>query len=482
MNPGVNEAEPGLWRNRDFKLLWSGQAVSVMGTRISSLALPLLVLEVTHSAAQAGFITSARMLPYLVLGLPAGALTDRWNRKTTMVLCDVARAIALGSVPMAWALGYFSLLQLYIVALVQGSAFVFFNVAEMACLPNVISRQDLAQATSLDSAAGSAGSLLGPGIAGVIISAARTTAEGAVLAYLVDALTYLVSVLSLSFIRVAFQTEHGEGLKLSLSKQVAQGLRFLWEDRRLRVLTLTSWALSLLYAPVPLAMIVLAREHFHAPARVIGLIFGVSAVGGLIGSWVAPHLKSRVRFGFVIIGSIAIQALVTPLVGLAVSPAMMIAGWMLAFMLDPIFSMASTSYRLSVTPDEMRGRVHSIYRLGGYGAEPVGTAIGGLLLVMIGPRTEILIAAVGVGLCAIAVSMTQIRITAWPDSAVGQPLEHTHVRLEHIHSHVHDVYHQHSHAEGTASTEPHAHAHVHEPLTHSHLHSPGLHHRHGHKS
>jgi len=435
--------KPGksLWRNRDFLLLWGGQGVSVLGTKVSSLALPLLVLETTHSAAQAGLITSARMIPYLVFGLPAGALMDRWNRKTTMIVCDVARGIALGSVPLAWAFGQVSLMQLTLVALIQGTAFVFFNVAEMASLPNVVAPEDLPQAAALDSAAGSAGALIGPGIAGVVIGAAKTTAEGAVLAYLVDAVTYLFSVVSLGFIRVPFQHEHHEhedGKEHTLSKDVGEGLRFLWKDGRLRTLALASWALSFLYAPVSLAMIVLARDRLHASARVIGLIFSLSAVGGLIGAWLAPHVKTRLPFGAVIIGTIAVQALVTPFVGLATSAAMMICGWALAFMLDPIFSMASTSYRFAVTPDEMRGRVHSIYRLGGYGAEPFGTALGGLLLGTIGPRTEILIAAAGVGLCAAAVSLTQIRKTPWPD-------------FEHA------------------------------PRPHSPFHPPGLHHRHGHK-
>lgn len=469
-----------LWRNRDFMLLWSGQGVSVLGTRISGLALPLLVLATTHSVVQAGLITSARMLPYLVLGLPAGALIDRWNRKTTMIVCDVARFIALGSVPLAWTFGQLSLALLYVVALVQGIAFVFFNVAEVASLPNVVAREDLPRATALDSAAGSAGSLVGPGLAGFIIGAARTTASGAVLAYLVDAVTYLISVGSLGYIRVPFQVTHEVGEKHGLSAQVGEGWKFLWADSRLRALALMSWALSFLYAPVSLAMIVLARDHLHASSRMIGLVFSLSAVGGLLGAWIAPKIKDKLPFGYVLIGSIAIQALVTPLVGLAVSPAMMIAGWSIAFLLDPIISMASATYRLSVVPDDIQGRVQSLYRLGSYGAEPLGAALGGFCLASIGPRAEILVVAAAVGLCAVAVSFTQIRKTAWPDLQESHEHEHSHQRLVHSHEHVHDEHHQHEHPSGMDPTEPHTHEHVHEPLTHSHPHHPDLHHRHGH--
>src|SRR5579863_2777914 len=107
-----------LWRNRDYMLLWSGQMVSSVGTRVSQLAFPLLVLALTHSPAQAGLIAALRGLPYALFILPAGALVDRWNRKRVMILCDTGRALALGSIPVALLLGHLSLIQLYSVALV----------------------------------------------------------------------------------------------------------------------------------------------------------------------------------------------------------------------------------------------------------------------------------------------------------------------------------------------------------------------------
>ncbi len=408
MAAAPRQARISLWRNRDFVLLWSGQAISVLGTRVSGLALPLLVLATTHSAAQAGLITSARMAPYLVLGLPAGALVDRWNRKTVMIVGDLARCIALGSVPFAWILGHLSLAQLYLVALVQGTAFVFFNVAEIAALPNVVPAEDLPRAAALDSLAGSAGSLVGPGLAGAIISAARTTAAGAVLAYLVDSVTYLVSVASLAFIRVPFQGKRSAGEVASLRSQIAEGLRFLWANRSLRALAAASWTLSFLYAGVPLAMIVLARDHLHASARAIGLVFSLSAVGGIIGAAIAPRIQARLGLRKVIVCSIALQALFTPVVGLAGSTAVMTLGWALVFLLDPVFGTVSSSYRLAITPDTVQGRVQSIYRLGAYGAEPLGAALSGVCLELISPRAEILAVAAAAALCAVAMAQAPL--------------------------------------------------------------------------
>ncbi len=406
---GTAKTHRSLWANRDFLLVWSGQAVSYFGTRVSNLTLPLIVLAITHSAAQAGFLASARMIPYLLFGLPAGALVDRWNRKTVMIVCDLVRFLALGSVPLAYLFGHLGLPQLYLVTFVQGTAFVFFNVAEIAALPHVVPKTQLAQATALDSTAGSAASLLGPGLAGIIIGAARTTAAGAALVYGVDSLTYLASLLSLGFIRTQFQTEHAPRPLSELRREIGEGLHFLWAKPRLRALALLTTALALLYAPVPLAMIVLAKGSMHASSRTIGLVFSVAAVGGLLGSALAPWFKSRVRLGQAMVGCVMMQALLTPMLALATSPWTLALGWGVLFMIDPIFYAYSITYRLSVTPDKLQGRIQSVFRLLAYGAEPLGTAAGGLLLGLVGPRLEIWGVAAGVALCAVLVSVSRLR-------------------------------------------------------------------------
>ena len=102
-----------LWFNRDYMLLWSGQIVSNIGTQVSQLAFPLLILELTGSAAQAGFAGALRAVPYLLFSLPAGALIDRWDRKRTMIICDAGRAMSLASIPVAYVLGDLTMLQIY---------------------------------------------------------------------------------------------------------------------------------------------------------------------------------------------------------------------------------------------------------------------------------------------------------------------------------------------------------------------------------
>ena len=110
-----------LRRNRDFMVLWTSQVVSTVGTRVSSIAFPLLVLAETHSPAKAGLVGFAQTLPFLLLYLPAGAYIDRWDRKRTMVLCDAGRAVALGSIAISIALGWLSMAQVIVAALDQRS-------------------------------------------------------------------------------------------------------------------------------------------------------------------------------------------------------------------------------------------------------------------------------------------------------------------------------------------------------------------------
>ncbi len=227
----VKDSQPRpLWRNRDFLLLWSGQTISVLGTNISTLALPLLVLVLTHSPALAGLLTAMRLLPYLLFSLPAGALIDRWDRKAVMIRCDIVRWLALGSVPLAFASGYLTVAQLYIVAFIEGTAYVLFSLAQISALPRVVSPTHLPRAYALDTTTEYVGSLLGPGLGGLIISLARTIASGAVLAYLADSISYLASVISLLFIRVPFQAERAVTGRPALHKEIAEGLRFLWQQ------------------------------------------------------------------------------------------------------------------------------------------------------------------------------------------------------------------------------------------------------------
>lgn len=398
-----------LWRNRDFLLLWSGQTVSVLGTNISTLALPLLVLALTHSPAQAGLMTAMRLLPYLLFSLPAGALVDRWDRKAVMIRCDLMRWIALGSVPLAFSLGHLTLIHLYIVAFLEGTAYVFFSLAQISALPQVVSSDHLPQAYALDTTTEYIGQLLGPSLGGFIISLAPIVAIGAVLAYLADCASYLVSIFSLLFIRVSFQKERATSKKPALRKEIAEGLRFLWQKPLLRIMVILSTFVNFLLSPVTLVVIVLTQNTLHINVQTLGLILSAGGVGGVIGGTIAPWIRSHLRFGQIIIGSVVIWAAANILLTLAPSSLLLIVGVGLTSLMWPIFGVALVSYRLSVTPDHLQGRVNSAYRFLSYGSEPLGAALAGVLLVPLGPRVVLALIATGLALSCLIVSFTALR-------------------------------------------------------------------------
>jgi len=398
-------------------MLWTGQGLSALGTSVTELALPLLVLAITDSPAQAGLVAAVGTAPNLIFSLLAGALVDRWNRKLVMIVCDLARFVALGSVPLAYVLGYLSLGQLYLVAAVQGTCMVFFGLAEFASLPNVVPPRQITRASSLSEAAESSALLVGPGLAGAIVSLAQTARAGAALALVLDSLSYLASVVSLLFIRIPFATEGQSEPEAPLRSQIGDGLRFLWARPGLRVMLFTTLSVVLFTSPLYVGVITLA-ESMGADAFAIGLIFSAASVGGIGGAILAPWLQERIGLGKMIISAALVPALLLPVIALAETPWVIMVAWAVIDITVPVFNVAQVAYRFSVVPNAVQGRVSSVFRTVGFGGIILGTALGGVLIDQLGPRPVFWMMACGLGLTAIVVSLTEIRRAASPASTI----------------------------------------------------------------
>jgi predicted MFS family arabinose efflux permease len=374
-----------LFHNRDWVLLWSGQLVSVVGTQISQLAYPLLMLALTKSPAQAGFISSARILPYLLLGLPAGAFVDRWDRRRLMIVCDAGRALALGSIPIVLALGRLPLAQLYAVALVEGTLNVFFNLAETAALTRVVAREQIPSAITLNEVTLSTGTMLGPALGGLVF------AIGQGFAFLADAVSYAVSVVSIFFIRAELSAARMAEPKRLLD-DIREGVVWLWRQSLMRFLALVVGWTVMIESGYLLVVIILA-QRMNASSAIIGLVLGAGGVGSIIGAALSSMVMRRFTFGQIAIGVHWIWALLLPLFVIAPNP-LALAGIMLAaFGITPIFFVAQYSYRLTRIPDALQGRVNGVIRLLLFGGQPIGFTLAGLLSQSIGPRGAILVFA-----------------------------------------------------------------------------------------
>lgn len=400
--PGTPAGRPArpLWRNGPFLSLWAGQAVSTLGTNISLLALPLLALALTHSPALAGLLAAARQLPYLLVSLPAGALVDRWDRKRVMICCDLVRWVALGSVPLACALGHVTVVQLFLVALIEGTAYVLFSLAQISALPLLVEQAHLPRAYALDTTAEYMGTLIGPALGAWIIGLAPGVVSGAALAYLVDTCSYLASLVALLCVRGSFQQERAaRSAPRRLLSEIAEGLRFLWGQRHLRSLALLTAFSNFVQAPVDLALIVLAQSRLHLGVPAIGLIVSAGGVGGLLGGIVAPWLRERLRCGQVVLLSLVAWTGSALLLACAAWLPVLLIGRLLFSLTWPAYGVAVVSYRLLMTPDELQGRVNSAFRNLSYGSEPLGSALGGLLLVSLDARAVFALMAAGFIVC-----------------------------------------------------------------------------------
>jgi MFS family permease len=380
-------------------LLWSGQAVSATGGMMTELALPLLVLALTHSPAQAGLVATAYAIPYLLFALPAGALADRWNRKKVMILCDLGRAIAFASIPVAIALGHLSLALIYVVAVVGGTLFVFFNVCEAAALPRVVPREQLHAATAQNQMIEPVSSLLGPPIAGLLFQIGRG------IPFLVDGVSYGLSVVSLSFIRTRFQGERGTSGE-ALTTEIRQGLAWLLGHKLIRFLALLTGGNNLALSGGFLTAIVLA-QHLHASAFVIGLIFTVGAVGGFLGALASVPIQERLTFGQAMVAVSWVAAAVFPL--MAVAPNVIALGVVMGalFFLTPVYNVVQFTYRAAIIPDELQGRVNSVFRLVAFGGQPIGTALAGLLLQKAGTVPTVLVLGALLAFLAVVTSLNK---------------------------------------------------------------------------
>ncbi len=353
-------------------LLWSGQVVSVIGTGATQIVYPLLILALTNSPAAAGIAAALISVPYILFSLPAGALADRWDRKRVMIYCDVGRAAVLASIPIALYFNALTIWQIYACALLEGTLFVFFNIAEVAALSRVVEKEQLPQAVAQNDVAFSIAGIVAPSVGTALFQFGRA------LPFVFDVISYIASVVSLLFIRAEFQTDRAK-TETHLAREIREGMSWLWHQKLVRYMAFCTGALNFVNAPTTLIIIVLAKNLGATDAE-IGLIFSLSAVGAIVGSIIGGVIQKRFRFGQVIIVTVWITALLFPL--LAIAPHFWILGIImgLSWMTGPIYNVVQFSYRVALIPDALQGRVNSVFRLTAFGFQPAGAAISGLLI------------------------------------------------------------------------------------------------------
>jgi MFS family permease len=390
-----------LRKNRDFVLLQVGQTLSTIGSESTGIAYPLLVLAVTHSPVQAGVVGFARVLPWALFGFLAGAAVDRFHRKRMMIISDIVRVGAVTSIVVAIALHRLSFAQIAIVAFVEGTMYVFFNIAEIGALRSVVPSRQLPAAAAAEQARFSTMIIVAPPLGGSLFGVWRA------LPFLADAVSYVFSLASLLAIRTPFQEER-EHDQTPLRAQLAEGFRWLWRHRFLRTCALLfTWA-NVVFEGTFLVIIVVGRRQGLSGAQ-IGALIAVFGVFSLAGSLASPRLQRRLSMRTFVVASLWLQLCIAAFVLKPSIYVLLVASLPAAF-LTPSVAAVIIGYRMAVTPDRLTGRVNSVARTIALCGLPLGPLSAGLLLGSFSARTTV---AVFTGLllvlCVFATLSSSIR-------------------------------------------------------------------------
>ncbi|TDD73984.1 MFS transporter [Actinomadura darangshiensis] len=381
---GSGRRSGGLFRHRDFRLLWVGQTAGKAGSSVSSVALPLVaVVTLGASTFQVALLSAAAWLPWPLIGLPAGAWVDRLPRRPVMLACDLVALLLFLSVPVAAWLDRLTIGHLLAVALGAGTASVFFQTAYQVYLPCLLERGDLVEGNAKVQASEAAAQVGGPGVAGLVAQLA-----GAVNALLIDAASFLVSALCLLAIRAREprpeRARHGGTLR----REIGQGIRFVVRDPYLRVLTLFSAFSNIgLAGYQSILAVFLVREVGVSPGMVGGLA-AATGLGGVIGaasSAVARRFGSARSLLIAEIGAAPFGLLIpltTPGAGLALT----VAGGFVVGAGAAVGNVLKGSFRQTYSPHGMLGRVTVSMQLVSYGTIPLGALLGGSLGTAFGIR------------------------------------------------------------------------------------------------
>jgi MFS family permease len=385
----------GLWRHPDFLKLWAGQTVSQFGSLISRFALPLVaVLTLDASPAQVAALQIAEIGPGLLVGFIAGACVDRLRRRPIMLWADAGRALLLCSIPAAALVGVLGMEQLYAVAILVGALSAFFDVAYQSYLPALVSRQALLEGNSKLQASAAVVEVGSFGIAGALVQTLT-----APLAILVDAVSFVLSALSLASIRAREPAPAPPPAGQNPWLAIWEGLRFVLASPLLRPLVgVKATRDCFLYVWVSMLMLFLTRD-LQLPPVMLGVLFALGGISSFWGALATERIVRRWGVGRALVTGLFLSCISLLFVPLAAGPLVLIVALVGAQQLFDgpavVYEINEASLVQGSTRDRILGRVTASLRVVGWCAMLLGLLVGGLLGEAIGPRQAMLVGALG---------------------------------------------------------------------------------------
>jgi MFS family permease len=382
----------GLLAGRDFRLLWIGETTSSLGSSISVVALPLVALTLLHASALAvSALTAAAWLPWLVVGLPAGAWVDRLPRRRIMLTADLVSLAAFASVPAAAALGWLTITQLLIVALLSGTATVFFATAYRAFLPALLGAEDLPEGNAKLQGSEQVTHVVGPGAAGLIAQAA--SAAGGVIA---DAASFAVSAACLSRIHVS--EPRPATPRRHLRREIAEGMAIVARDPLLRMNAVFGCLSNLVLTGYQAVLVFYLVQVIGLSPGVTGVMLSLTSLGGVLGALTARRIAARIGTARAVLlgkAGLAPFGLLIPLADRGPGLALFLLGSIAIIAGIVGGNVIWSGWVQAYYPAGLLGRISTSVQVFNYGAIPAGAILAGLAASHLGVRLTLWIMLTG---------------------------------------------------------------------------------------
>jgi len=392
-----------------FRLLWTSSGLSNLADGTLKVALPLLAIRFTDSPTLIAGLAFALTLPWLLFALPAGALSDRVDRRRAMLFANMVRAGLMTALTLAVVFGAGSIWALYVAAFCIGIAETIYDTSAQSILPQVVAQQQLPRANGLLFAAETTtNEFIGPPLGGLLVTA------GAAIAFATPAALWIVAAGVLLLVRGSFRIERTT--RTTMRADIAEGLRFLWRHRLLRTLAVmvgvfsfagsASWAIFVLFAVGPASAMGLSDPAY-------GLLLTTTAAGGLVGALIAVRVRRRIGRARSLTLTVFGSALLVGAPAVTTNPYLIGVAFFIGGVGVSVWNVITVSLRQQITPGRLLGRVNSAYRLVAWGTMPLGAVAGGLLAQFFGLRSVFFImSAVSLSLLAGMTIVTDARMDA----------------------------------------------------------------------
>jgi MFS family permease len=386
----------GLWANADFLKLWAGQSVSEVGTQISGLAIPWLAAVGLHATPfEFSLLTVLGFLPFIIFALPAGVWVDRLRRRPLLIVGDAARAVLIGYIPLAWALGILDIWQLLVVQFVIGIFTVLFDVAYQSYLPVVVQRDELVEGNSKLQTTVSASQIGGPGLAGVLIGV--LTAPYAIA---LDAASFVVSTAFMLRIRKEeVLPERAEGApRPKMWPELKEGVAYVVRHPYLKWIAMCTGT-SNFFGQIAFAVVLLYMVRIlHVSSFWAGVVFAGFGIGAIVGALTTTRLQRAVGVGPAIVIPITVGSLAAfafPLAPASFPVPVLLLGAVLLGFGSMAYNITQVSLRQAICPPGLQGRMNASMRWIVWGTIPLGTLLGGAIGTAYSLRAALWVSALG---------------------------------------------------------------------------------------